>query len=351
MSDLHTEEDLLEVKKMKKESEDEMDKKEIEDDEEEMEEEVENDSEDDEEDMEETNSKMGMINAMVKKMNGMNKKDLQASYKKMLNAMNCGDNMKESREVKSYNIDASDISIQEEIASLFESQDLSEEFTNKATTIFEAAVVSKVNEIVENIVLEYNADLEVSRFELKEELEGRLNDYLDYVVGEWVEENRLAIERGVRSEMVEDFMSGLKSLFEEHYIDIPEEKVDVVESLVDKVQELENSLAEITEDNVRLNASYKKAEKEVCFKEAAKGLTDTQAEKLRSLSEGVEYVSSDDFNSKLEIIKEHYFGSDETLLSEVADDVKNPEALEEEGQELPSNMAAYLNAISKTVKK
>ena len=304
-------------------------------------------------------TKAGMINAMVGHMNKMKKSDLQAGYGKLISAM-YGEEVEIEDDVEIIDdtpvrqvqkVTAEDINVQEDVDAIFNGSDLDEEFKERVATIFEAAVVSKVNEQVEKFAVEAESDLEVSRQETVDELTEKVDSYLDYVVQEWVEDNKLAIEKGVRADMVEDFLKGLKGLFEEHYVDIPEEKVDVVEELIAKVDELEGKLNEETDKNVELLGQVKSLEKEAIFAEATEDLPDTQVEKLRSLAEGVEFSSADDFSKKISMLKSQYFDIDEMTDMVVVDDEDGPISLEEEIQGPKGAMAGYVNAISKSARK
>ena len=304
-------------------------------------------------------TKAGMINAMVGHMNKMKKTDLQAGYGKLIAAM-YGEEVEIEDDVEIIDdtpvrqvqkVTAEDINVQEDVDAIFNGADLDEDFKEKVATIFEAAVVSKVNEQVEKFAVEAESDLEVSRQETVDEITEKVDSYLDYVVQEWVEENKLAIEKGVRADMVEDFLKGLKGLFEEHYVDIPEEKVDVVEELIAKVDELEDKLNEETDKNVELIGKVKEFEKETIFAESTEDLTDTQVEKLRSLAEGVEFTSADDFQKKIGMLKGQYFDIDEDTHVVVVDDEDGPISLEEENQGPTGAMAVYMNAISKSARK
>lgn len=304
-------------------------------------------------------TKAGMINAMVGHMNKMKKSDLQAGYGKLISAM-YGEEVEIEDDVEIIDdtpvrqvqkVTAEDINVQEDVDAIFNGSDLDEEFKERVATIFEAAVVSKVNEQVEKFAVEAESDLEVSLQETVDELTEKVDSYLDYVVQEWVEDNKLAIEKGVRADMVEDFLKGLKGLFEEHYVDIPEEKVDVVEELIAKVDELEGKLNEETDKNVELLGQVKSLEKEAIFAEATEDLPDTQVEKLRSLAEGVEFSSADDFSKKISMLKSQYFDIDEMTDMVVVDDEDGPISLEEEIQGPKGAMAGYVNAISKSARK
>jgi hypothetical protein len=303
----------------------------------------------------EMKTKAGMINAMYGEMAKMKKTDLQAMYKKMHGEEVEFDDEVIEEDAIEYKplakISVEDIDLSEDITAMFKGADLTEEAQEKIQTVFEAAVVSKVNEIVEKFAIENESDLEVTSAQLTEELTEKVDGYLDYVVQEWVQENKLAIENGVKADMVESFLKGMKDLFEEHYVDIPEEKVDVVEELIAKVDELEGKLNEETDKNVELLGKVKDFEKETVFAEKTGDLSDTQVEKLRGLSEGIEFVSEEDFSKKIDMLKSQYFDIDEETVSVVVDDEKDPISLEEEVAGPTGAMAVYMNAISKSAKK
>ena len=303
----------------------------------------------------EMKTKAGMINAMYGEMAKMKKTDLQAMYKKMHGEEVEFDDEVIEEDAIEYKplakISAEDIDLSEDMTAMFKGADLTEEAQEKIQTVFEAAVVSKVNEIVEKFAIESESDLEVTSTQLTEELTEKVDEYLDYVVQEWVQENKLAIENGVKADMVESFLKGMKGLFEEHYVDIPEEKVDVVEELIAKVDELEGKLNEETDKNVELLGKVKDFEKETVFAEKTGDLSDTQVEKLRGLAEGIDFVSEEDFSKKIDMLKSQYFDIDEETVSVVVDDEKDPISLEEEVAGPTGAMAVYMNAISKSAKK
>jgi len=195
----------------------------------------------------------------------------------------------------------------EDVEAMLQGEELSEEFKNKAATIFEAAVTSKVVAIVEEVEKELVEQFEIAVEEIKEDLAAKVDDYLNYMVEEWVKENQVAIETGLRAEIVEDFISGLRDLFAEHYIDIPEDKVNVVEELSAKVEELEDSLNEQIKSAVELKKELNEHKKIEAIYTACEGLTQTQVEKMKSLAEGVDFTTDEEFTSKLETIKESYF--------------------------------------------
>ncbi len=197
--------------------------------------------------------------------------------------------------------------IDEDVQALLEGEELSEEFQEKARTIFEAAINSRVASIREALENEYVEILQEEVAEIKATLEERIDSYLEYVTDEWFNENALVIEQGIKSEMTESFLLGMKNLFEEHYVSIPEEKYDVVESMVEKLDEMETKLNEQIEKNVFLNKRLAGAVAEGIFEQVAVGLADTQRDKLASLAESVEFESEDNYREKLETLKESYF--------------------------------------------
>jgi len=227
------------------------------------------------------------------------------------------------------------------------SDDLSEEFKTKAATVFESAVNSKVKEIAETMDADYNNKLEQESAKAKEELTEKVDSYLSYVVEEWMKENEIALERGIKGEIAEDFITGLKKLFSEHYIDVPDEKYDVLEAQATKIEDLEKKLNEQIEKNVELNKDNADKTRNEVMAEVAADLADTQKEKFAKLAEEIEYSTSEDFKKKCETIKESYFGKKESK-DESLDDVAaaGPSSLNSE--DLSKAMAAYTAAISKT---
>jgi len=199
--------------------------------------------------------------------------------------------------------------IEEDVNALLHGEDLSEEFQEKARIIFESALRSKVNEIRESLEVQYEDKLVEEVQVIKEELEERLDAYLEYVAEEWVDENTLAIETGLKEELTESFLGGLKQLFEEHYVEIPEEKYDVFENMVGKLDDMETKLNEQIEKNIQLNKRLSESVADRIFDEISEGLAATQKEKLASLSESVEFESETEYRGKLETLKESYFPS------------------------------------------
>jgi len=253
---------------------------------------------------------------------------------------------KEDEKVKEEKEDKKEIDVKEHVDALVAGDDsLSEEFKQKAATVFEAAIKSKVKEIAEDMQADYDKKLTEETSKSKDELVEKVDSYLAYVVEEWMKENELALERGIKGEIAEDFISGLKKLFEDHYIDVPDEKYNVLEDQSSKIEELEKKLNESIEKNVELTKENGEHKRQDIIDEASKELADTQKEKFNKLAEEVEYSNEEDFKTKVSTIKESYFGKKEST-SEI-DDVA-AESNAEQPQDLTNAMAAYSAAISKT---
>jgi hypothetical protein len=301
-------------------------------------------------------TKVAMITAMADAMKQMNASALKANYGKMMNAM-YGESVEETEESTATSIkeikqiSASDVDVAEDVQAMFSGEELSEDFTSKATTIFEAAVVSKVNEILESVTVDLEAELEAEKAEIVESMTSRLDDYMEYVVEQWMEENQLAVEQGIKAEITENFMVGLRNLFSENYIDIPEEKVDLVDELASKVAELEESMNEEVEKNIAARKELAEAKKSMVLRDVCEGLTESQVVKLKSLAEGVDFESAEDYSKKLETIKENYFPQEEVISEDTSFD-SEPVELEEEVEEyIDPAMKAYSDAISRSIKK
>ena len=300
-------------------------------------------------------TKAGMINAAVQAMSKMKKTDLQATYGKMFESEDSDLEEVEVLEGEEApraltSITSADIDISEDVNAIFNGSELTEDHKVMIQTVFEAAVVAKVNEEIAKFAVEVESDAEATNVEIVEELTEKVDSYLDYVVQEWVEENKLAIETGVRADMVEDFMVGLKDLFTEHYVDVPEEKVDVVEELFSKVEDLESKLNKQVDENVNLRGTVKEFEKETIFAESTDELTDSQVEKLRGLAEGIEFNSAETFAKKISMLKSQYFDVIDEQVSVIVDDENDPVALDEE-KITTGPMANYMSAISRSVTK
>ena len=287
------EEEMDEMKKMKKEEED----------------------EDDDEDMEEM----------------MKKEKMKKEMKKM---------KKEEFEERLSHVDVTD-----DVEALTSGEELTEEFKEKASVIFEAAVKSKLREEVQRI--EEEKELEVQEYinEHKDELVEKVDKYLNYVVEQWMSDNQLAVERGLKGEIAEDFISGLRTLFEEHYIDVPNEKYDVLEAQSEKLEEMEEKLNEEIQKNVELKSQVSTHIKESIFVEVSEELSDTEQEKFKSLIEDLEFIDEESFKFKLNSLKESYFPRTKTVSESVDHDTQIQET------EVSDSMAKYVAAISKSVNK
>jgi hypothetical protein len=242
-----------------------------------------------------------------------------------------------------------EVDMNEHVEALFAGEDLSEEFQNKAKTIFEAAVVAKMQSEIARLEEAYAAALEEEVASIQEELSNNVDDYLNYVVEQWVTDNEVAIEAGLRSELTEDFISGLRQLFAEHYIDIPEEKVSVIEELGSRVEELEEKLNEEIERNVELTKVLSESTKESVLHDMTEGLTATQAEKLKSLAEGVEFVDADTFATKLQTLRENYFPSGVKAQTELDTIIPGTEGQTMIAEESNTPMSKYVRALGKTL--
>ena len=235
--------------------------------------------------------------------------------------------------------------IEEDVNALLEGEDLSEEFQEKARTIFEAALVSKVYDIKEALEKQYADALTEEVEEIKSILSERVDAYLEYVADEWIQENALVVEQGLKSEMTESFLQGMKGLFEEHYVSIPEDKYDVLESMVEKLDEMETKLNEQIEKNVSLNKRLAESVADGIFEQVSEGLAATQKDKLASLTESVEFESEEEYREKLETLKEAYFPS--KTVSPKARTESLSEGVDNAPESISGSMATYLNTLSR----
>ena len=280
-------------------------------------------------------SKKDALNAMMDKMNAMKADDAKAYAEKHCMGASYGE--------KKEALDIDSIDVTDDVNALVEGEDLSEEFTAKATTIFEAAVKSKLRSEVERLDIEKTHEVAEEVETFKNELTEKVDSYLDYVVKEWMQENELAIDRGLKGEIAEDFITGLKALFEEHYIDVPDEKYDILEGQAQKIEDLEAKLNETIEKMTDMNKEKSSLVREQVIAKVSTDLADTEKEKFEGLVEDVEFNGEEDFTSKLNTLKENYFPKSvatQTLEEEV----------ETENQEVDVSgaMAAYMSAIQKS---
>ena len=235
--------------------------------------------------------------------------------------------------------------IEEDVNALLSGEDLSEEFKEKAKVIFEASINAKITDIENQLNEEYATKLTEEVETIKVELTERTDAYLEYVAQEWMEENAIAVEKGIKTEMTESFMEGMKKLFEEHYVTLPEDKYDVLENMVDKLDEMETKLNEQIEKNVSLNQRLGESTAQTIFNNVAEGLATSQKEKFQSLAESVEFESEESYRGKIETLKESYFGQKKTTTTASA-----PQELKEEAAHVePATgaMAAYLDALGR----
>jgi len=317
--------------------------------------------------MSETATRMGMIKSIYDHLQEMDKDQVS----EVLSALSEvseeeGEEIvaEEQQELTAENLEELkskyEIDVKSDVEALIQGEELSEDFKEKAATIFEAAVFAKVNEEVnsriETLEAQYKEQLDESLNETRTEMVQKVDDYLNYVVKEWMQENELAIEKGIRSEIVEDFMVGLKNLFVEHYIDIPDEKVDLVDDLFAKVEDLEESLNKEMEKGIELTKELKEFRKLEAVANISEDLTDVQREKMVKLAESVEYENDEDYSEKLGVLKENYFPTEVKESNETTGDTE-PEVLTEEeakeaevAEEMSETMKRYSQMLSRTTK-
>jgi len=282
---------------------------------------------------------------MQKKMESMKAQDLAAAYESM-----CGEGSDEEKEesVDESTLDdrLASVDVSEDVTALTDGEELSEEFKEKASTIFEAAVKSKLRSEVERIEEAKVQEVAEEVNRVRDELTEKVDAYMNYVVEEWMKENEIAIERGLKGEIAEDFISGLKNLFTEHYIDVPDEKYDILGQQSEKIDELETKLNEQIEKSASLKSEKDVLVRESVFAEVASDLADTEVEKFKSLAEDVDFTDEDTFRGKLDTLKESYFPKATTVAESV-------DSADESGASYDTTgaMSAYLSAISKNVKR
>ena len=323
------------------------------------------DGEEEEEEMEESfqtpKTKAGMVKAIYDQLNSMKKAELSDSFSKIMGATSLNEEEEEEddeEEVKAgYKMENKklkkedlDLDVKEDMDAIMSGEELSEDFKTKAATIFEAAVsakvISEVNQRVDALEEEFKKEIQEAKEEYKSNMSEKVDGYLNYVVEEWMKENELAVERGIRSELVEDFMTGLKNLFQEHYIDIPEEKVDLVDDLFEKVEDLEKQLDETVNNSVEMKKELAEFKKQEALRDVSEELADTEKEKLQKLSEGVEYEDDAQYKEKLEVIKENYFPKGEDTPQPLTEEVENNES-EELVEEIDASVSFYAERLKR----
>ena len=300
--------------------------------------------------------KSDMLDGLVAHMKGLKKEELAALYSSTLMTEEEEEEEEEDEEEEEMEskkvakesieqvVDSLDVS--DDVSALVEGEELSEEFKTKAATIFESAVKSKVRAELEKIQEENDKVIEEMAESTINDMTEKVDDYLNYVVEQWMEENQLAIERGLKGEIAEDFISGLKNLFEDHYIDVPDEKYDILEANLTKIEELEEKLNKQMDENIQLRKQKGELVKESMISDVADGMTDTETEKFQSLVEDVEFSDEESYKEKLQTIRESYFGNKEVLTEEapVADETPT------ESVEVSATMSKYLKAIGRDQK-
>jgi hypothetical protein len=242
--------------------------------------------------------------------------------------------------------------MREDVEEMFAGQELSEEFKDKASTLFEAAVNLKAMTVIAELQEQYDAKLEEQVAEIEESLQDKLDAYLDYVVETWMKENQVAIESTLRNEIMEEFISGLQNLFVEHYIDVPAEKVDVIESLASKVEQLEEKLDQTITENVQLKKDINEGMKNELIEQFADGLTLIQSEKFTSLAEALEFDGNlETFTKKLEVIKENYFSDKKVAVSNIEEETFEGDSDNNKVVSYDPSVSRYAQAISRTINK
>ena len=303
-------------------------------------------AEEDQEDLSEQPKTKADYLAVFEKMKASQVKEMLATYQSSLKEDDSEEEEEEEakKDAKKEEVDAhiKDIDVAEDVNALVSDEDeLSSEFKTKAATIFEAAVKSKVRNEVGRILEEVNSEKDSEMETFKEELTDKVDNYLNYVVEEWTKDNELAIERGLKGEIAEDFISGLKQLFEDHYIDVPDEKYDVLEGQSDKIAELEEKINEVIEKNVKLKEAHDILVRAQVISEVSEDLADTEVEKFKSLTDDVEFSNEENYREKLDTLKESYFPKQKLLFGN-----DEPDGSEED-IETTGSMTAYMSAISR----
>ncbi len=297
-------------------------------------------------------TKAGLINASYKAMSQMTKEELTSLYDTMMNVQEDAEEMTEEVVAEDeFVTDTVEIKVdfQEDLNALVsEDEALSEEFKDKAAVIFEAAVTSKLSAEINRLEEQYTTELSEEVDQIKTDLVEKVDGYLSYVVENWMEENKVAVETGLRAEIAESFITGLKGLFEQHYVEVPETKYNLVDDLASKVAELEESLNESTEDNIKLSEQVSNLRRDQIIAEATSGMVEIDAAKLMSLVEGVDFESAATFSKKVSIVKESYFKTAKSVMIDESTDI----ATDEKGVIVESSptMSRYVSALSKTTK-
>ena len=297
--------------------------------------------EDDDDDMEETVSKLSKL-SKTELINQYTKGMTKSALAKGIAEMEHPDKKKKDKmKIASYNKES--IDVKKDVDALLEGEDFSDEFKTKAETIFEAAVSSRISEVKETLEEEKTQAIE----EAKEDMVDKIDSYLTYVTEEWKKENQLAIERGLKGEIAEDFITGLKSLFEDHYIDVPNEKYDILEAQTKEIEELKAKVNDLMEQDKSTKNRVGELVRESLISEVSKDLAETEKEKFHSLTADVEFSGEESFKEKLSTLKESYFPSEKKVEEVLSEDAESPKTIEADSDA----MAAYTAAINKTHKR
>ena len=295
-----------------------------------------------------------MAGGSMSPMSAMKDMDKDGKKKMMAMKMDNSDSKEDKKEMKSMKKESAEeveIDLSDDVKALVSSDaDLSEEFKDKAATIFETAVKTRIKEQTKILEAQYEEKLASEKETIKEAMTEKVDSYLNYVVEEWMKENELAVERGIRTEIAEDFITGLKDLFKEHYIDVPEEKYNVLDDLTNQNKKLEDKLNEQIEKNVELSKKVSDADRATIVAEVSDDLADTETEKFEKMAENVEYESADKFREKLETIKESYFPKSKIEETASKDEVDSVAANAPTLESNTDAMAAYTAAITKNIK-
>tara|TARA_A100001515_G_scaffold84330_4_gene66926 strand:+ start:162 stop:1298 length:1137 start_codon:yes stop_codon:yes gene_type:complete len=243
------------------------------------------------------------------------------------------------------------IDVEEDLTALLEGEELSEEFQNKARTIFEAAIKTKISEVKSELQEQYEKTIVEEVASVKAELADRVDAYLEYVSDEWMSENKLAVEAGLKTEMTDSFLTGMKSLFEDHYVTIPEDKYDVLNSMVEKLDEMEGKLNEQINKNIALNKRLAESTSDVILADVSEGLAVTQKDKLASLAENVEFDGEDNYREKLVTLRNSYFPANPGTPTEKSENLSEGAETGHQQPAVTGSMESYLNAIRRSVKK
>ena len=311
-------------------------------------------------------TKTAMIKALFDKVNGLKKEEVSARFGDLMGiaetsvddlggedpatAKPDGDSVAIGKKKKKIKVQIPEINVKEDIDALVQGEELSGEFKQKAATIFEAAVHQKVMEVastkIDELETEYQNNLQEEIVVFREELTDKVDGYLNYVIEEWMKDNELALESSLKSEITEEFITGLKNLFTEHYIEVPDEKIDIVESLFDKVEELEGKFNSQLSENIKVKEELNEYRKNKILEEVCDDLADTQSEKMKELVEGVSYEEdADDFESKVKTIRESYFPNQQKQDG----NVEQEDVMANDSEETPVKVSNIMEAYSKAI--